>query len=410
MTRPLLHATPPTGWLNDPNGSVVIDGVTHVFHQWNPDATTFGAMHWGHLVSADLVTWRHLGSALKPGSADAEDAAGCWSGCASWGPEGVEFFYTAVGGADHATQRPVLALPADPGLGTLRPVPGAVAEPPPGFSHDFRDPFVWGEPGRRRMLMSGRTASLEPVICVLDEAEEGWTHTRQLRRGDGLDLPGWLWECAHLMAGDEASALIVSCVEGHGHNERFSVWGATCPGQSLTGWASITALDDAGRLYAPQVFDHPDGRTLMIGWVRTQDDPAGSGREWTGALSLMRELTIVDGRLRQRPVAEIDRHTHPIPLRTGRATAAFAPQVGVEARVRTRGTLRLRSGERVWELPLGEWTRGAEARVFFDAGIVEVFACGRSWVVTDLSMERVDAVEVTGGELGRIVALGPRQG
>ncbi|MDQ1626047.1 MAG: beta-fructofuranosidase, partial [Actinomycetota bacterium] len=58
MTRPGLHFTVRKGWTNDPHG-IVYDGARyHLFFQYNPVATVWApAIHWGHAVSDDLVTW-----------------------------------------------------------------------------------------------------------------------------------------------------------------------------------------------------------------------------------------------------------------------------------------------------------------------------------------------------------------
>ena len=36
--RPSFHVSPPTGWLNDPNGPIHRDGRYHLFFQRNPRA------------------------------------------------------------------------------------------------------------------------------------------------------------------------------------------------------------------------------------------------------------------------------------------------------------------------------------------------------------------------------------
>lgn len=66
MNRPLVHYTPPTGWLNDPNGLAYLDGEWHLCYQHHSHSLAFGAMHWGHAVSTDLVHWRDLPLALRP--------------------------------------------------------------------------------------------------------------------------------------------------------------------------------------------------------------------------------------------------------------------------------------------------------------------------------------------------------
>lgn len=102
-----FHATPPTGWINDPNGFIWFKGRYHLFGQFYPYGSQWGTMHWGHWVSDDLVTWNWSGVALMPDT-DA-DRDGCFSGTAivvdnklvvlysqflNWGPIGTRYEWT----------------------------------------------------------------------------------------------------------------------------------------------------------------------------------------------------------------------------------------------------------------------------------------------------------------------------
>lgn len=47
MLRPRLHYSPPSGFMNDPNGMFVgEDGVWHLYYQYNPGQTISGDQHW----------------------------------------------------------------------------------------------------------------------------------------------------------------------------------------------------------------------------------------------------------------------------------------------------------------------------------------------------------------------------
>ena len=79
--RPAFHVSPYVGWMNDPNGFSYYQGEYHLFYQYNPYDTHWDSMHWGHVVSKDLLHWEYLPAALAP---DEEyDKIGCFSGSAT---------------------------------------------------------------------------------------------------------------------------------------------------------------------------------------------------------------------------------------------------------------------------------------------------------------------------------------
>ncbi|KAJ5754796.1 exoinulinase InuD [Penicillium manginii] len=64
LYRPQYHFTPPKNWMNDPNGLLYHKGIYHLFYQYNPGGTTWGAISWGHATSRDLTHWEQQPIAL----------------------------------------------------------------------------------------------------------------------------------------------------------------------------------------------------------------------------------------------------------------------------------------------------------------------------------------------------------
>ena len=93
--RPVFHATPTVGWMNDPNGFSVYQGKCHLFYQYHPYSNEWGPMHWGHLTTQDFIHWERLPAALAPDQPF--DDAGCFSGGAVELPDGKHLLmYTGV--------------------------------------------------------------------------------------------------------------------------------------------------------------------------------------------------------------------------------------------------------------------------------------------------------------------------
>lgn len=64
LYRPQYHFSPAKNWMNDPNGLLYHDETYHMFYQYNPGGSTWGAMSWGHATSSDLIHWEHQPVAL----------------------------------------------------------------------------------------------------------------------------------------------------------------------------------------------------------------------------------------------------------------------------------------------------------------------------------------------------------
>lgn len=302
--RPTLHLTPRAGWMNDPNGLFFVDGTLHVTFQHNPDEARWGTMHWGHASSRDLLTWRHHPNALSPREGRS-DAAGCWSGSIVATPERALAFYTGVVVEGEFRRQVVCrAASTDPERArwTADPDGAVIADAPSGIAPDlFRDPFVFrdGDAGWQMLVGAGTEDGHAAVVRYRSPDLDRWTPagvvlaSSQLDPAAGADAP--MWECPQLIRLDGTDVLIVSIVDrtpgirpshvtaftGHLRDDGFEVRHAQ-------------QLGLGPDIYAPSTCRTPDGRALLFGWVPEDPPEAGSDRDWAGALTFPRVVTIRD--------------------------------------------------------------------------------------------------------------------
>ena len=107
--RPLYHASVPSGWSNDPNGTIYYNGKAHLFFQHYPHKPAWGTMHWGHFTTEDFVHWDVLPVALVP-DRDYEVICGCCSGSTIEKDGKLYLMYTA---AQPTLQRQCMAVSED---------------------------------------------------------------------------------------------------------------------------------------------------------------------------------------------------------------------------------------------------------------------------------------------------------
>lgn len=318
---PVAHLRPPSNWINDPNGLAYHDGHYHVCFQYNPYGPDHANMHWGHFRSPDLLTWEELPVALTPTPGGA-DADGCFSGNAVSDGNRLVAFYSAFR-KDNWAQPVTTAESRDNGL-TWTPRGSLLIPDLPEGTTMYRDPYVWREGGRWRMLVGSALADGRAAALLYESSDlERWCY-----RGPFFDqIPqlvapgadtGLGWECPQYLHTDtEHSALIVSAWDPQlGPRQTVVFAGREQEGRFIAG--APVLLDHGPDFYAPALLPAPDGRWLLWGWSwEARDRQWVSEAGWAGLLTLPREVTIgADGAVRQQPAAEL------LSLRDGRALAA----------------------------------------------------------------------------------------
>ena len=308
--RPARHFTPHSGWVNDPLAVTWRDGRYHLFFQHVPATTSWAPhCHWGHAVSADLLTWEERPVALRP----AADEAGCWSGCLVRAPGEDLLLYTSV--VDDALdlgrvrlarpRRTAAAAGEDAGDPWDHWTPGeVVAEAPPGVGAvTFRDPFVVRDGDVWRMLVGGGLAPEDGLgagtACVFGFASPDlveWRYTGLVAARSGAETePEWTgttWECPQLLRVGAVDVLVVSVWDRQTLHHVAAAPGRFSGGRfAATGsWQQLTF----GVPYAATGFLSRDGRPALLTWLREVADPAAG---WAGALGLPLAVDVADDRV-----------------------------------------------------------------------------------------------------------------
>lgn len=320
--RPLFHLTPKIGWMNDPNGFSLYKGKYHLFYQYHPYSLEWGPMHWGHVVSEDLLRWEYLPAAMAPDQAYDED--GCFSGSAVEMPDGRQLLmYTGVksfmrsDGKKQVIQSQCLAV--GDGLNyeklTANPVLDA-KDLPEGFSAaDFRDPKIIPSPeGGYDCVVGNRTDDTSGAI-LLFHSEDGfdWHFVTILDRCH--NEYGKMWECPDFFQIGGRDILLTSPqdmsalgMEFHNGNGTMFLIGEYDEKTHEFKRNNVQAVDYGLDFYAPQTLCAPDGRRIMIAWMQNWDTCGGQPSEakWFGQMTLPRELDFRDGRVIQNPVRELE--------------------------------------------------------------------------------------------------------
>ncbi|MDR0938469.1 MAG: glycoside hydrolase family 32 protein [Mediterranea sp.] len=313
--RPVYHFTPPSGWMNDPNGMVYANGEYHLFYQYNPADMVWGPMHWGHAVSRDLVRWERLPIALYPdslGTIFSGSAVIDRDNTAGFGPGAMVAIYTCAG----KRQTQCLAYSLDNGRTFTKYAgnPVLTADVP-----DFRDPKVfWYQPTRRWVMI---LAVGQEMRLFSSPDLKAWTYESSFGHDRGAH--GGVWECPDLFelpveeSGEKRWVLLCNINPGGPFGGsatqyfvgRFDGHRFVCDDTPDT-----TLWMDWGKdHYATVTWENaPKHRrvamTWMSNWQYANQVPASTFRSANGIPRELALYTAADGRVRLRatPVEEVN--------------------------------------------------------------------------------------------------------
>ena len=313
MSRPKIHLTAPSNWINDPNGFIYYNGEYHLFYQYFPYECKGGTMHWGHATSIDLVNWKHHKIALYP--TKEYDQNGCFSGTAIIKDEELHLYYTAIKydkfreGNIHspydnesfeASQAKMVSRDGYTfdNYEDKKMIIPAIRDKELGHRTHTRDPKVWKYKDGYSMILGskfkieGNEKFTGEALFYTSKNGEEWTYKNRCYD----DTIGDMWECPDLFNVDGSYVLVMSPENiindniNYSNNAVYSIVDFDEETCEMTLINNQAFLDEGLDLYAPQTTLDKFGNRILIGWMRMPI--AFEDENWIGMMTLPRVVNV----------------------------------------------------------------------------------------------------------------------
>lgn len=315
-----FHLMPPIGWMNDPNGLCWYNGNYHVYYQYRPfNAEGTGVVFWGHYTSPDLLNWTQQPVFLSP--SETWDLHGVYSGSALVTEDGLYLYYT--GNVKHPGEHDYILTGRGHNVGLAITQDGIKADSnqlllenkdyPEDMTCHVRDPKVWEQDGRYYMVLGARTKEDRGEILVYESEDKvNWKHINTITTPQVF---GYMWECPDLFVLD-GQCIVSMSPQGVNQSGNHYQNIYTCGYFPLYGdfrgeytLGEFVESDMGFDYYAPQTFEAPDGRRIVIGWMGMPDadysNPTAA-RGWQHGMSVPRELRWDGEKIITVPIKELE--------------------------------------------------------------------------------------------------------
>lgn len=306
------HLEPKMGLLNDPNGFSYFNGKFHLFYQNFPFAASHGLKQWVHTTSTDLVHFEETGVTIQPDTP--LDSHGAYSGSAYQVDDKLFIFYTGNVRDDNWVRTPLQIGAFMDKDGKIEKIKNVLIEPASDATEHFRDPQIFKHEGQFYAIVGAQNHNKQGFIKLYRAVNND---VLQWEEVGNLDFAGtgseYMIECPNLVFVDGKPVLLYSPQgldkeELHYDNiypNTYKICQALDTNTAkLLEPSPIYNLDYGFEAYATQAFNMPDGKAYAISWIGLPDvDYPTDKYDYQGAMSLVKELSIKDGKLYQQPVA-----------------------------------------------------------------------------------------------------------
>ena len=321
--RQKYHIQGIAGLINDPNGFSQFKGKYHMFYQWNPLGTNHKNKTWAHSVSSDLLHWERMKTALRPDTWYSKD--GVYSGSAIVDDEKLYLFYTGNVKDPEGNRESYQCLAVSSDGENFERWEPSIVNQPDGYTRHIRDPKIWKKDGKFYAVIGIQSENLEgKAVLYSSENIKDWKFEGEIagaNHGKIKDF-GFMWECPdYFQLKDEKTGEIKDLLvfspqglepEGDLYNNKYQtgyLFGKLdYEKPEFEILSDFLEIDRGNDFYAPQSMEDDKGRRLIIGWmgIPEEEDFPTVKNEWLHCLTLPRQLKVIDGKLYQVPIKEME--------------------------------------------------------------------------------------------------------
>lgn len=326
--RPQYHFSASHGWMNDPNGLIFYEGEYHLFYQYNPEDICWGAPHWGHAVSSDLIHWNNLPVALFP-----DDLGSIFSGTIVSDENNTSGLFASGGGlvalfthhAADGTEYQSLAYSSDKGRTWTKYAGNPVIRGKDDLAwKNFRDPKVLRWKNQWLMITGGGQYRL----FVSDDLIQ-WKLMADMALFE--EFPDLFRMDDQWVLNINGYGYYVGIMTAHGFIPQQDI----LPEDFANSWQACYSYENV-----------PDNRRIWLAWMR--DSAKGPTAPWRCNLSIPRELRLRKSnegmKLLQYPIAEVENLRRPyirmkdISIEAVDLSSAQGKYLDIELEVELHGT------------------------------------------------------------------------
>ena len=321
---PSFHLAAQGVFMENPTAIALFNGGYHLFYKQNIKTSKGNDSVWGHVSGPDLLHWKVQKTALV--SSEPYDEQGILSGSAIVDDGLLYLLYTGYSEKKleqkierHETQN--LAMSKD-GINFGKSANNPVIKMAPHYSYlefsseKFKDPYVWKLEDRYYAIVGTQYTKTKDGALLLFKSKDlrNWVCINVTALGQNGEM-GDFWEKPSIVHinGNDVLSFSTSGIKPHGKMFLNKIQSGAFVGKldynsgKFAQKGAFMLYDYGFDFYAPHFVKTLDGRNIFIAFLGMDITPAPEEAEnWTGMMTLPRELKIINGKILTVPIKEID--------------------------------------------------------------------------------------------------------